>query len=1140
MVQQLIKPPPTNSKTSSSSWAPKEDLFDDDDDGWQDMPVIRSGDNPLGLDEEDEKKYHYAPPQKISDQTSNARGTHLDIEDGAADWREKAATDESEYTRVRLDDDPEEDEAYLRTRYLFDEDKAMTPLSQMQATKNLLTEAQRIAYVALCSLAIREMTQVLKRVGSKELKLAAHGMELWGLKIMGRLYYHMELETAEQKMIEFLAEHGINAMDLVPSLMTTHTVHNPEYDPAEAAAKKAEAEAARNQQGDDDDDDDSDDNSQTLTIPSSKADLTQMTPKDYINQQNLLQPNQSAQVAQQTTTNIMTANTTLSMPGVSTSLSSTDENVTLDIRWTVLCDLFLILIADSVYDARSRVLLENVAAKLGLTWLDVVKFEKRVTDALEIQEGVEKLEQKEVLEGRELAAKKRRYVMMGLATIGGGLVIGLSAGLLAPVIGAGLGAALGTIGITGTTGFLAGAGGAAVITTGGVLTGSGIAVKGMARRTQQVRTFELLPVHNNKRVNCIITIPGFMSSRNDDVRLPWSVLDPVIGDVFSVLWEPEMMGETGNALRILTSEVLTQVGQTVLQATVMTALMSALQWPLVLTKLGYLIDNPWSNALDRAKAAGLVLADVLLQRAMGVRPITLMGFSLGARVIFYALLELHRHKAFGIVQDVFLFGATVTAPTRTWHEARGAVSGRFVNCFARNDWLLNYLFRATSGGLNTVAGLRPVDNVAGLENVDVTDKINGHMSYRPFMPVILDQLGFPVSATYFDEPEDLEALMEESLANKEEAKAAKPQPKGRLSSLFSKKPSNPQTPVSRPPTVSSVTAHAQQAKPSFNDDDDLPAREEKHGATISRSSTSTPPSRPDTPKASPVKTTTVQEPEDDKSGIPKHAGFDFDAIGKVLGKDINPDDIRQPIPRKPGSSPLSTPLTTATTLERSESAPPPTLSQIGSINDSPDTPKASAARLPAEDGSSVSASHSYSRSANVTKSSYSNEDSDSSSYPYQHQRSSTWNASSAASASTPSLVHSSSNSISGGFSLPGHRAAAGNTSETVYSNPFISSQESLSFGGPNASIVFGGTDGSISSGGGYGGPSVPTLSFGTPDGDISTASSPFNDPWDSQPLSTPWASKTPMGSTTSLSNGNSTGPKRKGSAYSSFNSNPWS
>ena len=37
----------------------------------------------------------------------------------------------------------------------------------------------------------------------------------------------------------------------------------------------------------------------------------------------------------------------------------------------------------------------------------------------------------------------------------------------------------------------------------------------------------------------------------------------------------------------------------------------------VLTKLGYLIDNPRSNVLDRANAAGSVLADVLMQRHRG-------------------------------------------------------------------------------------------------------------------------------------------------------------------------------------------------------------------------------------------------------------------------------------------------------------------------------------------------------------------------------------------------------------------------------------------------------------------------------------------------------------------------------------------
>jgi hypothetical protein len=83
-----------------------------------------------------------------------------------------------------------------------------------------------------------------------------------------------------------------------------------------------------------------------------------------------------------------------------------------------LCDLFLVLIADSVYDARSRVFLEAVALALGFEWLDVVRFENRVTDALEIQESVEKMQQDEVIEGRRKRGMKKRYAMMGLATIG--------------------------------------------------------------------------------------------------------------------------------------------------------------------------------------------------------------------------------------------------------------------------------------------------------------------------------------------------------------------------------------------------------------------------------------------------------------------------------------------------------------------------------------------------------------------------------------------------------------------------------------------------------------------------------------------------------------------------------------------------
>ena len=173
---------------------PLVNIFDDDE-GWEDMPVVKEDIEATGFDEEDYKKYHYRSPVKTTD-AGNARGDLIDFGDHGSGWRSKRDQNESEYTRLRVKEEDDSDEVHLRTRYLFDEDKAMTPLSQMQATKDLLTEAQRIAYVGLCALTTKEMRDSLTEIGGKEAKLAAEQMNLWALKILGRLYYHMELETA--------------------------------------------------------------------------------------------------------------------------------------------------------------------------------------------------------------------------------------------------------------------------------------------------------------------------------------------------------------------------------------------------------------------------------------------------------------------------------------------------------------------------------------------------------------------------------------------------------------------------------------------------------------------------------------------------------------------------------------------------------------------------------------------------------------------------------------------------------------------------------------------------------------------------------------------------------------------------------
>ena len=43
----------------------------------------------------------------------------------------------------------------------------------------------------------------------------------------------------------------------------------------------------------------------------------------------------------------------------------------------------------------------------------------------------------------------------------------------------------------------------------------------------------------------------------------------------------------------------------------------------------------------------------------------------------------------------------------SWHSARTVVAGRFINCYARSDWLLALLYRSKSYDMS-IAGLCPV------------------------------------------------------------------------------------------------------------------------------------------------------------------------------------------------------------------------------------------------------------------------------------------------------------------------------------------------------------------------------------------------------------------------------------------------
>lgn len=669
---------PTAVRAGVSEWSHQQIVAqpEDEDDtiekelDWQVMPAYA----PFDIYDDDGRLIAKEAPEEIQ-----APPGYENLMGGPAKGYSRVVDDEDAKSTTSLD----ENTSYLfkdPTNKLDDEDDdARDVLAQMQMTKNLLSDNQRIAYVGIVKLATAEMGKEVAAIertkgSKKQVDLASEALQLWGQKMMVRLYGHMELETAEQVMIEQLAEHGLETKDLTPSLMTTSKVKNPALD----IRSTEDLTGIANQ-------------------PKTSSDVKKSGHPSAADEEPSISeppPPVYREHADEDDSHVPQLQ--------DASALSKQEDLDIDLRWTVLCDLFLILIRDSIYDARSRCLLEKVAGYLDVSWIDVCRFEKRVTEALEMEEAAERdeLDESENMEKRRKRARNRRLAMMGLATVGGGLVIGLSAGLLAPVIGAGLAAGFTTIGVTGTSTFLAGAGGAAVIGSAATVAGGTVGVRAANRRTGAVKTFEYRPLHNNKRVNLIVTVAGWMNGKVDDVRLPFSTVDPLMGDVYSIYWEPEMLRSMGDTINILATEALTQGLQQILGSTLLIALMAALQLPIVLSKLSYLIDNPWSVSIARADAAGLILADSLTERNLGSRPITLVGFSLGSRVIFSCLKELANKGALGLIQNVYIFGTPVVVKKDEYLRAKTVVSGRFVNGYATNDWILG-----TSGTTTANHGL---------------------------------------------------------------------------------------------------------------------------------------------------------------------------------------------------------------------------------------------------------------------------------------------------------------------------------------------------------------------------------------------------------------------------------------------------
>lgn len=262
------------------------------------------------------------------------------------------------------------------------------------------------------------------------------------------------------------------------------------------------------------------------------------------------------------------------------------------------------------------------------------------------------------------------------------------------------------------------------------------------------------------------------------------------GEMYTVKWESRLLTQICDCVTDLAVDVVTGATRQILKQTVLHTLLAAVILPSYLLNLMDAIDGDWTIAVERADEAGVVLAKTLLYSRAGRRPVTLVGYSFGARIIYACLKELaryqeewehyrelleesdifpnggvHQHgrlakykqkmkgmrEPASIVEDAIMLGLPNHLSLSSWKACRQVVAGRLVNCYSNNDLILSLMFQAkrfSGGSLNQGIGsiLKPVCGTCpvgepGVENIDCSDLILGHQDYCLETGKVLERIG---------------------------------------------------------------------------------------------------------------------------------------------------------------------------------------------------------------------------------------------------------------------------------------------------------------------------------------------------------------------------------------------------------------
>lgn len=181
---------------------------------WSHQQLVLKKETPVEVEQEEEAEWQempaYAPFDIYNDHGKLVAKEQELSDDDMVGYGQLGGAGKG-YTRVQLDEDAQsatsmdENTAYLfnkQSSNLLDEDEeARDLMGQMQTTKGIMTETQKIAYVGTVRLAMIEMVSQVQafdktRSSKKVLDAAVEAMKMWAQKIIIRLYAHMEIEAA--------------------------------------------------------------------------------------------------------------------------------------------------------------------------------------------------------------------------------------------------------------------------------------------------------------------------------------------------------------------------------------------------------------------------------------------------------------------------------------------------------------------------------------------------------------------------------------------------------------------------------------------------------------------------------------------------------------------------------------------------------------------------------------------------------------------------------------------------------------------------------------------------------------------------------------------------------------------------------